>query len=97
MGQVYFSQAVGGKNGVAKLFHKSILVTNAVTLSDGEGRWVSMEALIGTSKITLLNIYAPTAPDPDYWKKIKESVSSFNTPLVLIGGDCNEPLSPDLD
>lgn len=64
--QVYAS-SYRRKRGVAILVNKNVYFNHKETYTDREGRYVMVTGEIGSTKITLLNLYAPNEDCPKFF------------------------------
>ena len=56
-----------------------------------------MELTILTKKITLVSIYGPNEDKPNFYKNLKQKIQDFGNENVIICGDWNLVLNPDVD
>ena len=47
--------------------------------------------------VTLLNIYGPNRDTPDFYKKLREIINEYSSDFVILTGDFNLVLNPDMD
>lgn len=64
-GRAYFSHGSSNARGVAILFSSTLPIKVLSSRQDGEGRFLLLQAAIDGWEFTFLNIYAPTADQPD--------------------------------
>uniref|UniRef100_H2ZW42 exodeoxyribonuclease III n=1 Tax=Latimeria chalumnae TaxID=7897 RepID=H2ZW42_LATCH len=64
---------------------------------DPNSRFILLHRTWDTSVITLINIYAPTSDDPDFFASITALLAKFHSSPIVMGGDFNKVLDPSLD
>ena len=69
---------------------------NDITV-DKDGRYVICTLDMEDTKITLCNVYAPNYDEPAFFASLLECVNKYNNEHVIIGGDFNLVLNPELD
>lgn len=98
-----YQTAFHSTNPIAKTKGVSILVSKQApfqlsdSLLDPEGRFVFIKGTYASKPITLANIYAPNEHQVSFFRKIGDLLTSFKEGIVLLGGDFNVPLNPNLD
>ena len=101
-GEMYFSHGSVHSRGVLVLIKNSLEFQIKSMRQDKEGRFIFLEALVQDQKFLLVNIYAPnkTSEQTYYFDKIKEELDNIDIDddcRIIIGGDFNVILDPDLD
>ncbi len=101
-GPIYFSHGTSGSKGVATLLPTKFDRTQILnTFSDSEGRLLSITLCCDDTKYLVINLYAPTKDHPDKQQTFIESINTFlkeqSGLKILIGGDLNIILNPDID
>ena len=98
---IYFSHGTSGSRGVAILFPKQLIYTIKNQLSDEEGRLLILDVEMDTFNFVILNIYAPTKDHENEQLKFLDTMCihlhEFGDKNVMIGGDFNVCLNPDID
>lgn len=93
----YFSSFRGNSRGVAILFNNNFEFKVHKEKIDKTGNILALEIEIEGSHILLVNIYGPNQDSPDFYAKISDILEEFNCAHVIICGDFNLVLNPDLD
>ena len=100
-GSIYFSHGTTTARGVAILIPHSldVIVNNIDT--DKEGRYVSLNVIFGEAELCLINAYAPTKDKEDkqvdFLQFVRNQISDLGDKNILLGGDLNVYLNPELD
>ena len=96
-GKWVVSYGTTSKLGTAILFNpkKGIEITSMH--SDESGRFVICNVSIDETRFTIGNVYAPNDDTPDFYKRFLNKIDQMATDNVIIGGDFNLTLQPDLD
>lgn len=95
--------AIHSTNPTAKTKRASILLSKHApfqlldSLVDPEGRFVFIKGLYASKPLTLANIYSPNEYQVSFFRKISDLLLSFREGMVLLEGDFNVPLNPDID
>lgn len=98
-----YRTALHSTNPVAKTKGVSILISRHAnfhqtdSLIDPEARYIFIKGTYVSKPITLANIYCPNEHHVSFFRKICDLLSTFQSGLVLLGGDFNAPLNPVLD
>uniref|UniRef100_A0A8C6T476 exodeoxyribonuclease III n=1 Tax=Neogobius melanostomus TaxID=47308 RepID=A0A8C6T476_9GOBI len=96
VGKVLYNSYNSKSRGVAVLIHKKLDIKILQSNQDPEGRMLVVKLDHLGSQITLINIYAPNADDPQFYKNVLlESVQT--DAHCIIGGDFNLILNPSID
>ena len=66
-------------------------------MTDPDGNFIIMELTILAKKITLVSIYGPNEDKPNFYKNLKQKIQDFGNENVIISGDWNSVLNPDVD
>ena len=101
-GQMYFSHGSEHSRGTLVLIKNSLEFEMKSVCLDEEGRFVILEALVQGQKFVLVNIYAPnkTSEQISFFEQIKDELDKIDFEdhcRLIIGGDFNVILNPDLD
>ena len=86
------SQIVVGGGGVMILMNNNFEYKVERVKTDKNGNHI-----IQGKRITLVNLYGPNQDNPNFYTNIKQKVSEFENEQVIMRGDCNFVLDPDLD
>ena len=65
--------------------------------TDKNGNYIVLDVNIQGKRITLVNLYGPNQDNPNFYTNIKQKVSEFENDQVIMCGDWNFVLDPDLD
>ena len=86
------------KNGVAVLFNSTFEHKVHNIRRDPNGCFIIVDAEIRSKRVTLANIYGPSAGDNEtFFVDVFNLVSQIGNELVIMGGDWNCILNPMLD
>ena len=83
--------------GVAILFKPDSKFSIVKSYTDDIGRYVICNVERENVKYTLCNIYAPNQDDPEFFHSVFKTLEKVATENVIIGGDFNLTLDPELD
>ena len=72
-------------------------VERVKTDKNGNYMYIILDVNIQGKRITLVNLYGPNRDNPNFYTKIKQKVSEFKNDQVIMCGDWNFVLDPDLD
>uniref|UniRef100_A0A3B5RAA6 Reverse transcriptase domain-containing protein n=1 Tax=Xiphophorus maculatus TaxID=8083 RepID=A0A3B5RAA6_XIPMA len=95
--QVYHSSFNTKSRGVAILISKSVPYVHSQTISDSCGRYVIITGTICNIPVALANIYAPNYDNEYFFKHVFQSLPNLSTYHLILGGDFNCRLDPQLD
>uniref|UniRef100_A0A3Q2QFH5 exodeoxyribonuclease III n=1 Tax=Fundulus heteroclitus TaxID=8078 RepID=A0A3Q2QFH5_FUNHE len=90
VGQEYHSTLSSRKRGVSILIRKNIDCQIHKHVSHKEGRWVILDATLEGQRMTIANIYAPKAVDPNFFHEICNLIRDMGNNNIFIGGDFNQ-------
>ena len=96
-GQALFSESSTTSVGVGILINNNLQHEIHNKIIDENGRYIILDITIMDKRCTLANIYAPNNDNPDFFEKLKDILHEQNNPDVIIAGDFNLVLNPDLD
>uniref|UniRef100_A0A8P4G9K3 Reverse transcriptase domain-containing protein n=1 Tax=Dicentrarchus labrax TaxID=13489 RepID=A0A8P4G9K3_DICLA len=97
IGQVYHSNFNHNSRGVAILFRKGVQFSHTKTIQDPSGKFIILIGKLYKSPIILVNIYGPNWDDPQFFTKVISSLTDVDTHQLIIAGDLNCVLHPQLD
>lgn len=83
--------------GVAILIHKDISFNPSDVLADRNGRYIIVSGLLFNTPVILANIYAPNFDDDKFFTKFFSAIPNLHSSYLIIGGDLNLCLNPQLD
>ena len=85
-------------NGVAILIQSNFEYEVVEHFIDNEEKIIWLNILINKKlKVKLINIYAPSKDTPDFFKNIGNRIESSNMYYIMLAGDFNITLDPQLD
>ena len=100
-GPIYFSHGTTNSRGVAILIPNTMQVTVNDKVIDTDDRFLSINVDIGEHCFTIINVYAPTKDKEEKQLEFMQFISDYlvNTEIknILIGGDLNVYLDPEMD
>ena len=97
VGQVFYSSFNSKSRGVAILLHKRLPFTFEKRIKDHEGRYVIISGFLYGERLILGCIYSPNTFEASFYSKLMADLSSSTSPLIVLGGDLNTCLEPELD
>lgn len=97
IGPSYYSSFHSKSRGVAILIHKSVPFMCANVISDPGGRFLIITGKIYDTPVLLVNVYAPNWDNPDFFRQLFSDLPDMSSHFLILGGDFNCWLSPDLD
>ena len=96
-GKTYNSCLASNSRSCSILIHRS-LSHEVVFESYGEnGNYVLLGCKIGTEIFLLLNIYGPNKDSPSFYEHIDKLLIQFQADNIIIGGDFNFVVDPEID
>ena len=87
---------VGGGGGVMRLMKNNFEYKVERVKTDKNGNYIILNIIIQGKRITLVNLYGPNQDYPNFYTNIKQKVSEFENDQVIMCGDWNFVLDPDL-
>ena len=87
----------GGGGGVMILMNNNFEYKVERVKTDKNGNYIILYVNIQGKQITLANLYSPNQDNPNFYTNIKQKVSEFENDQVIMCGDWNSVLDPDLD
>ena len=92
-GDLYFSHGTCHSKGVLVLVKGNLDFSLQKVMTDPEGRYIMLDAIIQDSRYCLLNIYAPnkSREQTQFFRNISEEIKAFTADCdsSIIGGDFN--------
>lgn len=95
--QICHSNSMIKARGTAILIRRGVPCKHLSTVVDRDGRYVILVGEIHSTPITLLNIYGPNNDDPEFFRKVLNSIPDISSTNLVIGGDFNFVLDTYLD
>uniref|UniRef100_A0A667YQW2 exodeoxyribonuclease III n=1 Tax=Myripristis murdjan TaxID=586833 RepID=A0A667YQW2_9TELE len=94
---IFYSSFNSKSRGVAILLHKRLPFTVEKCIKDSEGRYVIISGFLYGEKLIQGCIYSPNTFEASFYSKLIAVLSSNTSPLIILGGDLNACLEPELD
>ena len=95
--KIIFSHGSSNSRGVCILFKNNFDLEIQKCYSDDHGRFVIVDITAEGKKYTILNLYAPNEDNPEFFCSIFCALKDFECESLVIGGDFNCVLNPELD
>ena len=92
-----FSHFKSNARGVAILFSKSLDYKIHRKIIDDSGNFIIVDMNIHNQRLTLINLYGPNTDNPNFFKKISTYVDDIGNTEIIICGDYNCVINPELD
>ena len=96
-GKAYHSCFKNNSRGTSILFNKNIQHEVINTFTDEKGNFIILECKISTDTYILGSVYGPNRDEPDFYERIGNILDSTDYDHVIIGGDFNFVVNPDVD
>ena len=96
-GKVFFSHGTSESRGTAVLISNSFNGKITEVEIDQDGRYIILSVQVDDIVYILLNIYAPNRDSPVFFSELFEKVKQMENDYVIVGGDMNITLNPDID
>ena len=96
-GEVYLNGSRSNARGVAILISKNFEYKVIKIEKDHDGNLLVMDLEIEDTKVRIINIYGPNTDDVDFYRKVKSKVGDNEQDHLVICGDFNLTLNPNLD
>ena len=90
-------EGTNASRGVMILINNNFSCDVGQIITDPDGNFVIMELKVLDKKITLASIYGPNEDKPQFYRNLKQKISDFGNDKVIICGDWNLVLNPDVD
>lgn len=97
VGHLFHSKFSCRSRGVAVLINKNVQFTPGSVQSDMAGRYIIVTGHLYQTPVVLVNIYAPNWDDSRFIGKIISLLPDLNSHYLIMGGDFNCAMDPDLD
>lgn len=99
--KMFFSNGLSNAKGVAILMARDSPFTVKEIRQDGDGRSILLKLERGKESFVLGNVYAPTQDHPDAQVELmdwlEEQISEMGPANILLGGDFNVWVNPDMN
>ena len=96
-GKCYHSCCTSRSRGVCILFNKDIQHNVIKEISSNCGNYVFVICKINTEVFAFANIYGPNVDQPNYFKDVFTHLQNVDVDHVIIGGDMNFIINPEVD
>lgn len=96
-GRIIFAHGLSQSKGVAILIRRDVPVEVLEIKTVFQGRFVLLEVKISEFTFLLVNFYGPNEDDDVFFVKAFEIVEGKDNPNMILGGDFNVTLNPNLD
>ena len=93
----FFSSYRSNARGVSIFLTDSFEYVVHNVHKDNNGNMIALNITIEKLKLTLINIYAPNEDSPHFFSNIQRIITEFYNSSVIICGDFNLVLNPELD
>ena len=96
-GNVVFNSYTSNSKGVCILFNNNLEYKIVNTRKDAEGNFILLDLITEDKKLTLVTIYGPNDDQPDFFRKVADSIEDIGNDTCVICGDFNVVQDQDLD
>lgn len=96
-GKCFFSSFSSKSRGVAILFNENFVGTVSREKKDCGGNYLMLELTIRGKNFLLCSLYGPNKDTPAFYEELQKNIEGFNCERVIICGDFNLVLNPELD
>ena len=96
-GRIIFSHGSIRSCGVAVLFRPGLNVNTEQVIRDDNGRFIIVQAQIGSAKCLLVNIYGPNRDNPQFFENVFLKCEGIDYEYFIAAGDFNLGLDANLD
>ena len=95
--EVFLIMIVVKQEGVCMLFSKQMEISNLRVVKSNNGRFLHAKFEWHSETYLISNIYGPNEDDPEFFNNILEFINEQEANHIIIGGDLNVILDPELD
>lgn len=92
-----FSSAPNKTKGVLILVRRKLNLTLRASSSDSEERFCYVIVMLNRSQICLASEYTPNILNIDFFNAIKSTLLDFSDAILILGGDFNSLVDPEMD
>ncbi len=96
MGHIFHSKFNAKARGTAIIIHKKIQFSPSNVIADPQGRYIMVSGKLLHTQVLLVNVYGPNW-DKNFVIKLIAALPSFNSDYLILGGDLNCVMDPNLD
>ena len=93
----FFSCYNSSSRGVLILLNNNFEHKVEKVKSDPNENYIILDINIDGKKFTLVNLYGPNDDKPKFYKELMQGYKSFNNDNIIMCGDWNLVINPDLD
>ena len=92
----YFSSFASNSRGITILLNNNFESKVHKEKRDLNGNFLALDIDIEGSRTTLISLYGPNRDSPDFYDLISDTIETFDNDKIIICGDFNLILNPDL-
>lgn len=96
VGHIFHSKFNAKARGTAIIIHKKIQLFASKVIADPQGRFIMVSGKLFHTQVLLVNVYGPNW-DKNFVNKLIAALPSFNSHYLILGGDLNCVMDPNLD
>ncbi len=97
VGHIFHSKFNAKARGTAIIIHKKIQFSPSNVIADPQGRYIMVSGKLFHTQVLLVNVYGPNWDDKNFVIKLIAALPSFNSDYLILGGDLNCVMDPNLD
>lgn len=97
IGQIYHSRFNYKARGTAILIRKGVPFEHSEVISDPNGRYIVVVGKLFNTPLILANIYGPNWDNAQFFLNFFSTLPDLNSYKLILGGDFNCVLHPQLD
>lgn len=92
-----FNSYSSNSRGIAILFNNTFEYKIHQQVKDAHGNYLLADISVQNNRITLASVYGPNNDNPQFFKSLYEEIDNLGNDSVIICGDFNLVLNPQLD
>ena len=96
-GEIYFSHGTSQSRGTCIIVNKKHIDNVKPVYTDDDGRVCIVQFSKNDKTFLIVNIYAPNVDDPTFFENVLNIINENEVKEIIICGDFNLVLNPDLD
>ena len=96
-GKLYCSCGENNARGVGIYLPRKYVYNSELIHSSSNGRYVMVRTCVEGMDLLMVNVYAPNTDSPEFFENLFTLIEQTNVPNVIMGGDFNLVLNPNLD
>ena len=93
----YFNSYMSNSRGIAILFNNNFEYKVLNKYQDDKGNLLALDLTIESNRLSLVTLYGPNTDKPIFYEKVRKTLDNFGNDKIVICGDFNLVLDPDLD